>query len=634
MAHARTIDSATVGVSTAGEVTAGGRTRPAPPFEPALPFLVALSPARTLSIVTVSADQHTSHDAFLVSLDDATRAIEDPQELMRVAARRLGEHLDADRCAYADVEPDEDTFNLVGDYTRGVPSIVGRYRLAAFGAECLRLMRAGETWVVEDSEADPRIESPDAYRAAMIRAVVTTPLHKRGRFVAGMAVHQARPRRWRRDEIDLVARVTSRCWESIERMRIARELQRSQRRDAFLVLLDDAIRPLTAADAIIATASRMLVTHLGADRCVHATFEPDGDAFTTASIELRAGLPALTGRWSLRDFGAAMIACFGVGLPSWSDDVEADPILADVRAPYRRAGIRAHISVPLRKDGRLVAGWAIHQSTARAWQLDEIALVQRVADRCWESVVRVRAVDDLRRANEELSRTNRELGQYAYIASHDLQEPLRMIANFVEVAERRAGAALDEATRGFLRRARDAAARMQALVRDLLAYAQLDRADVFTDVDLDAIVAQALEHLRPRIEETGARVEVGALPRVRGDADRLVRLFQNLIGNAIKFRSPDRPSVIAVSATRDAAGWTIAVRDNGIGIPRTSQQRIFEVFQRLHRAGEYEGTGIGLAICTKIVEQHGWTITVASDEGEGATFSIIVPPEAVSEGRA
>ena len=167
---------------------------------------------------------------FLVELDDATRAIEIPEEITQTAARLLGVYLDVNRCAYADVEPDEDTFNLTGDYNNGVPSIVGRYTFAQFGAECLRLMRAGEPYVVNDSETDPRTqEVRNSYRFTRIRSVICVPLRKNGHFVAAMAVHQITPRDWTDDEVELLRRVASRCWESIERARVGRELRESER---------------------------------------------------------------------------------------------------------------------------------------------------------------------------------------------------------------------------------------------------------------------------------------------------------------------------------------------------------------------------------------------------------------------
>jgi PAS domain S-box-containing protein len=174
-------------------------------------------------------------DAFLVGLDDATRPLTGAQEIIQTAARLLGEHLRVNRCAYADVEPDQNTFNLIGDYTQGVPSMVGRYTLEQFGQEFLRLSREGKVYVVEDVQTDPRAaDALDSYRLLQVRSAVCAPLLKAGRLVAGLAVLQTTPRKWRQNEIELVQLVAGRCWESIERVHVARELKEREQRYRFL----------------------------------------------------------------------------------------------------------------------------------------------------------------------------------------------------------------------------------------------------------------------------------------------------------------------------------------------------------------------------------------------------------------
>ena len=172
---------------------------------------------------------------FLVQLDDAVRPLTDPHLITQTAAQMLGENLQVNRCAYADVEEDEDTFNLTGDFNNGVPSIVGRYTFTQFGAECLRLMRSGKPYIVVDSETDPRTEDVlESYRLTRIRSVICVSLRKQERFVAAMAVHQTSPREWAQHEVDLLQQVASRCWESIERTRVTRELQKREERYRFL----------------------------------------------------------------------------------------------------------------------------------------------------------------------------------------------------------------------------------------------------------------------------------------------------------------------------------------------------------------------------------------------------------------
>ena len=236
---------------------------------------------------------------------------------------------------------------------------------------------------------------------------------------------------------------------------------------------------------------------------------------------------------------------------------------------------------------------------------------------------------------DELSRSNQELEQFAYVASHDLQEPLRMVSNYTQLLGRRYKDKLDADANEFIDFAVDGAKRMQELIHDLLAYARVGtRGKQFRAVPGAEIVADALANLASAIEDTKAQVEVGELPSIVCDSTQLVQVFQNLIANAIKFGRPGETPRVRVSASRADQGWTIAVRDNGIGIEPKYFERIFQMFQRLHTRQEYAGTGIGLALCKKIVERHGGRIRVESTPGQGTTFAFTLPdtpvPQSVS----
>ncbi|CUW41481.1 Putative signal transduction histidine kinase [Magnetospirillum sp. XM-1] len=227
----------------------------------------------------------------------------------------------------------------------------------------------------------------------------------------------------------------------------------------------------------------------------------------------------------------------------------------------------------------------------------------------------------------DLDKSNRELEQFAYVASHDLREPLRMITSYLGLIQRRYEAALDEDGRQFLDFARDGAARMDRMVLDLLEFSRVGRVrDPLTRIDLADVIAIAAKNLELPIKESGATLAVPqGLPAVTGSGGELVRLFQNLIANAVKYRHPDRPPAVAVWAERDASGWVCTVADNGIGIAPEYFDRIFDIFQRLHARTEYEGTGIGLALCRKIVEHHGGRIWVESEPGQGSRFRFTLP---------
>lgn len=231
---------------------------------------------------------------------------------------------------------------------------------------------------------------------------------------------------------------------------------------------------------------------------------------------------------------------------------------------------------------------------------------------------------------DELRRSNEELQQFAYVASHDLQEPLRMVSAYLGLLKRRYEGQLDEEADEFIGYAVDGAQRMHRMINDLLAYSRVGRATApTTRVKAAMAVNTALANLKTAIADAGAtvRIEGPALPEVWVDTSQLTRLFQNLIGNALKYRRPDVPPVIVISATRERHHWHITLADNGIGIAPQDQERVFQIFQRLHHNPDADGTGIGLSICKRVVERHGGRIWVESKVGEGSAFHITLPVE-------
>jgi len=238
---------------------------------------------------------------------------------------------------------------------------------------------------------------------------------------------------------------------------------------------------------------------------------------------------------------------------------------------------------------------------------------------------RQRAEENLARKVEELARSNRDLEQFAYVASHDLQEPLRMVAAYTQLLAERYRGKLDENADKYIGYAVEGALRMQTLILDLLAFSRVGQTE--TDRkhgECNAAIDIALANMRSAIEESGAVVTHDLLPAVAINPTQLVQLFQNLIGNAIKFRGKESPA-IRISAESQGATWLFAVADNGIGVSPQYKDKIFVIFQRLHTREEYSGNGVGLAICKKIVEHHGGRIWVASEVGCGATFHFTLP---------
>jgi signal transduction histidine kinase len=264
-------------------------------------------------------------------------------------------------------------------------------------------------------------------------------------------------------------------------------------------------------------------------------------------------------------------------------------------------------------DEEMILALAAHAGKA----IDQALLLQQVQ----------RAENQLRELNDKLTRSNADLQQFAYVASHDLQEPLRMVASYTQLLARRYKGKLDADADEFIGYAVDGATRMQRLINDLLAFSRVtSQGKAFEPVDCNLLLEGVLRTLRLTIEENRAVVTYDALPKVKADSGQLGQLFQNLVSNAVKFHGSEPPRV-HVSAERRNHEWVFSVQDNGIGVDPQYADRIFVIFQRLHNRDEYPGTGIGLALCKKIVERHGGRIWVESQPGRGTTFYFTIPIE-------
>jgi signal transduction histidine kinase len=231
-----------------------------------------------------------------------------------------------------------------------------------------------------------------------------------------------------------------------------------------------------------------------------------------------------------------------------------------------------------------------------------------------------RLQQQLMEQNRELARSNRELAQFAYVVSHDLQQPLQSITGFAKLLLLKYGANLDTDAHDYLNRITDSGSRMQRLIQDLLTYAQVDKQAKLELIDCNRVLEQVLENLQTTLGERNGTLTHAPLPQVMGNETQLAQLFQNLISNGIKFTRPDVPPAIDITVEEQSGYWLFKVRDHGIGIAAENLERVFEVFYRLHPTTQYPGTGIGLATCKKIVEFHGGNIWVTSELGNGTTF--------------
>jgi PAS domain S-box-containing protein len=537
-------------------------------------------------VIRSSSDER---NRFLVELDDATRSLESPEEITHTAARLLGVYLDVNRCAYADVEPDEDTFYLTGDYTAGVPSTVGRYAFSQFGAECLRLMRSDEPYIVTDSETDPRAaQVRDAYRSARIRSVICVPLKKKGRFVAGMAVHQITPREWTDDEVELVQRVASRCWESIARTRVARELRESER---FLRLAQRAGR-IGSFEWDIAT----------------------GKVYWSPDLERIYGLePGMFegnfAGWRKRcdpddaeRFSSEILQILGRQQELY--DYEFRAILPD----GTRRWLRGQAQFEYSSDGEPLRMLGVNLD------IDEYK----------------RLLEAERVAREQLERASALKDDFLATLSHELRTPLNAILGWTHVL---LGNGTDAArTReGLEVIARNARAQAQ-IVEDLLDMNRILAGRLRLEVrraDLAGIINEALDSLRPTAEAKGVRLHAVLDPRagpVSGDPGRLQQVFWNLLSNGIKFT----PKGGRVQATLERIGShvEVSVSDSGEGIAPAFLPHVFDRFRQADASTtrRHGGLGLGLAISKQLIELHGGSIRALSDGANaGATFTVTLP---------
>jgi PAS domain S-box-containing protein len=294
-------------------------------------------------------------------------------------------------------------------------------------------------------------------------------------------------------------------------------------------------------------------------------------------------------------------------------------------------GLVSLLGVPLMVRGQLVGVLGVFG--VQSLEEETLSTLATVAEAIAQGLERRRAELSLQAHVQELARSNEELQQFAYVASHDLQEPLRMVASYTQLLARRYQGRLDQDADEFIGFAVGGVNRMQRLIQDLLTYSRVGtQGHVLKPIDSRAALERALGNLQASIDETGARVIQGGLPAVLADETQLTQLFQNLVSNALKFRGPSDCRVL-VEAEREGDQWRFTVEDNGIGIEPQYFERIFVIFQRLHSPEDYPGTGIGLAICKKIVERHGGRIGLDSQPGQGTTFWFTLPAAPATEGR-
>jgi PAS domain S-box-containing protein len=405
-----------------------------------------------------------------------------------------------------------------------------------------------------------------------------------------------------------------------ERKQAEEELQRQIRYQQLLAEITLRIRESLQIDVILQTTVTELQQLLQADRVLFYRLLPNCNGKVVAEAVV-AGWQSLLGRELVNHcFEGEYLQQYQQQIHAWPD-VEQAGFQPCHLERLRQFKIKANLIVPIFLKDKIWGMLFVHQCSApRQWHQFEVDLLQQLANQLSIALAQAELLEQETCYSQELARSNAELEQFAYVASHDLQEPLRTLASYAKLLSRRYSGQLDDRADRFIQYIVEEALRMQALINDLLKYSRVGRqAQNFAPCDARAVFDIVVSRLQDAIATSGATVTCGDLPTVMADERQLVQLFQNLIGNAIKYRSQE-PPVVQVAAVRQEGEWLFWVRDNGIGIDPKYAERIFVIFQRLHTHEEYSGTGIGLAIAAKIVERHGGRIWVESELGQGATF--------------
>lgn len=422
-----------------------------------------------------------------------------------------------------------------------------------------------------------------------------------------------------------------------DRKRAQAELLRQNLRSQLFADITLNIRQSLQINEILQTSVTEVQKLLQADRVLILRLQSNG-SFLAVKEAVVPGFPVVLGQ-QITDhcFGEDCIQKYRQGEISAVSDINQAEIQPCHAEFLQQFGVKANLVVPIFIKHQLWGLLIAHQCLyPRQWTNWEIELLRQLADQIGIALAQSLILEQETEQRQELTRSNEELQQFAFIASHDLQEPLRKIKTFGERLKATNGEALNEQGRDYLSRMQNAALRMQTLIEDLLALSRVTtRAQPFVSVNLAKITQEVLSDLEVGIQQTGARVEVGNLPIIQGDPLQMRQLLQNLIGNALKFHRQQEPPVVKIYSqflnnqldklAVDEEFCQIIIEDNGIGFSEKYLDRIFNIFQRLHSRSEYEGTGIGLAICRKITERHHGTITAQSQPGQGARFMITLP---------
>ncbi|GGO31940.1 ATP-binding protein [Deinococcus humi] len=573
-----------------------------------------------------------------------------PAQVVEMILREVMPSTDATRGSVGILTPEGDHLRLLGElkYDATVKAALDKFPLT-LDIPGSHVVRTGQPVFGGRAVLEARFSALSRVGPSQLAAAAVLPLSVQGTTFGYLALVYDTPQAFGDAERHFLTAMSEQCALALHRAHLLEGESHARERLAFLAKAGEALASSLDLEATLARLAELAVPHI-ADWC--AVYLPEGPylhphGLAHTNPEKVRVLREYVNETPVRidsAGGTAEIYRSGAFLyfPGITPEmINALEVSAEQKARVHELGLRSYMGVPMLAHGQTVGvmSFALAE-TDRSFTPEDLNLALELGRRAGLALAHARLHQQLRESHatleerveertrelEEqrraLERSNVELERFAYVASHDLQEPLRTIASFAELIEQRYAGSLDERGLRYLSLVIQGARRMKVLINDLLVFSRLNAVkDPLSPVLLDAALGEALDALHTAIAESGARITSQDLPDVLGVHSELIQVFQNLIGNALKFRRADVRPEIRIEAQRDGEGWRVQVQDNGIGFDPQYAEQIFQIFQRLHRRDQYEGTGMGLAVVQKILEHHGGRVWAQSEPGVGSTFS-------------
>lgn len=555
-------------------------------------------------------------------------------------ARQVREIIPFDRIAISLVDMKSFTFN--NQYVFGVDA-PGREEgmiVPLKGTMILSAIEENRVLILQGDVKDLSRRFPMMVRSGL-KSVLLAPIVFKSEILGVLHMRSLDENAYNQHHLDLAIKVAAQIAPAIANSQLYAQHTEAEAEAKRLALQNAAIaeigRIITASldiEEVYAGFAEQTRRLIGFDRIVISLLSRNSDDFTNAYVigvpvsnRDRGNLIGLKGTFTDEVVRQQRAILF---LP---DSLHETRTMFPGLIPQYRSGLRSFISVPLIYKDETIGVLHFSSVKPKAYSGYEVGIAALIAAQIAGAIENshlhaetLEADRALQRQTEELARSNAELEQFAYVASHDLQEPLRVIAGYVNLLEERYADKLDQDARDFIGFTTDAAHRMRALINALLQYSRVEtHGNPFEKMDCNRALSEALADLEVSIDESDAEITADALPDVVGDQIQIAHVFENLISNAMKFRKDDCLPRIHISCSRAEDSWQISVADNGTGIRPRYQERIFGMFKRAHKRSKYPGTGIGLALCQKIVERHGGRIWVESEFNQGSTFHFTIP---------